>query len=143
MPRAIVRGGTNAGRGCRGRPLAETRLEYCHASVELPQLHAPGARCAGGRAVELASPARPPQAGPCAALPRWQHRAVIAVTGYGQHIAGQIGGCVRGRFIAVGIDSAMQASAPWLAVAALKALADHDAIPMPCVDTALRRYALL
>lgn len=67
---------------------------------------------------------------------------VIAVTGYGQHIAGQIGGYVRGRFIAVGADSATEASAPWLAVMALKALADDGALPMPCVDYALRRYAL-
>ena len=48
---------------------------------------------------------------------------VIAVTGYGQHIAGQIGGHVRGRFIAVGADTRMETSAPWLAVTALKALA--------------------
>jgi hypothetical protein len=68
---------------------------------------------------------------------------VIAVTGYGQHIAGQIGGYVRGRFIAVGADAGMAVSAPWLAVTALKALADDGALPMQFVDDALRRYALL
>lgn len=68
---------------------------------------------------------------------------VIAVTGYGQHIAGQIGGCVRGRFIAVGADTRMETSAPWLAVTALKALADDGALPVQFVDYALRRYALL
>ena len=68
---------------------------------------------------------------------------VIAVTGYGQHIAGQIGGHVRGRFIAVGADTRMETSAPWLAVTALKALADDGALPLPFVEYALRRYALL
>jgi len=68
---------------------------------------------------------------------------VIAVTGYGQHIAGQIGGYVRGRFIAVGADTRMETSAPWLAVTALKALADDGALPRQFVDYALRRYALL
>lgn len=68
---------------------------------------------------------------------------VIAVTGYGQHIAGQIGGYVRGRFIAVGADAMMEVSAPWLAVTALKALADDGALPVPFVEYALRRYALL
>lgn len=67
---------------------------------------------------------------------------VIAVTGYGQHIAGQIGGHVRGRFISVGADAMMEVSAPWLAVTALKALADDGALPVPFVDDALRRYAL-
>lgn len=68
---------------------------------------------------------------------------VIAVTGYGQHIAGQIGGHVCGRFIAVGADTRMETSAPWLAVTALKALADDGALPLPFVEYALRRYALL
>ena len=68
---------------------------------------------------------------------------VIAVTGYGQHIAGQIGGYVRGRFIAVGADAMMEVSAPWLAVTALKALADDGALPLQFVEYALRRYALL
>ncbi len=68
---------------------------------------------------------------------------VIAVTGYGQHIAGQIGGYVRGRFIAVGADTRMETSAPWLAVTALKALADDGALPLQFVEYALRRYALL
>ena len=67
---------------------------------------------------------------------------VIAVTGYGQHIAGQIGGHVRGRFIAVGADTRMETSAPWLAVTALKALADDGALPLQFVEYALRRYAL-
>lgn len=86
------------------------------------------------------------------AVPRLAHVArcldgnsapVIAVTGYGQHIAGQIGGHVHGRFIAVGADSRMETSAPWLAVIALKALADDGALPLQFVDYALRRYALL
>lgn len=68
---------------------------------------------------------------------------VIAVTGYGQHIAGQIGGHVSGRFIAVGADAMMEVSAPWLAVTALKALADDGALPLQFVEYALRRYALL
>ena len=68
---------------------------------------------------------------------------VIAVTGYGQHIAGQIGGYVRGRFIAVGADAMMEVSAPCLAVTALKALADDGALPLQFVEYALRRYALL
>ena len=68
---------------------------------------------------------------------------VIAVTGYGQHIAGQIGGHVRGGFIAVGADARMETSAPWLAVTALKALADDGALPLQFVEYALRRYALL
>ena len=68
---------------------------------------------------------------------------VIAVTGYGQHIAGQIGGHVRGRFIAVGADTRMETSAPWLAVTTLKALADDGALPLQFVEYALRRYALL
>ena len=68
---------------------------------------------------------------------------VVAVTGYGQHIAGQIGGHVRGRFIAVGADTRMETSAPWLAVTALKALADDGALPLQFVEYALRRYALL
>ncbi|WP_035819734.1 transketolase-like TK C-terminal-containing protein [Janthinobacterium sp. RA13] len=68
---------------------------------------------------------------------------VIAVTGYGQHIAGQIGGHVRGRFIAVGADAMMEVSAPWLAVTALKALADDGALPLQFVEYALRRYALV
>lgn len=68
---------------------------------------------------------------------------VIAVTGYRQHIAGQIGGYVRGRFIAVGADTRMETSAPWLAVTALKALADDGALPLQFVNYALRRYALL
>lgn len=67
---------------------------------------------------------------------------LIAVTGYGQHIAGQIGGYVRGRFIAVGADTRMETSAPWLAVTALKALADDGALPLQFVEYALRRYAL-
>jgi hypothetical protein len=68
---------------------------------------------------------------------------VIAVTGYGQHIAGQIGGHVRGRVIAIGADTRMETSAPWLAVTALKALADDGALPLQFVEYALRRYALL
>ncbi|NHZ44413.1 transketolase-like TK C-terminal-containing protein [Massilia aquatica] len=67
---------------------------------------------------------------------------VIAVTGYAQHIAGQIGGFVRGRFSAVGADTAMDISAPWIAVTALKALVDDGALPAPFVQYALRRYAL-
>ncbi|WP_198043898.1 transketolase-like TK C-terminal-containing protein [Janthinobacterium sp. 1_2014MBL_MicDiv] len=68
---------------------------------------------------------------------------VIAVTAYGQHIAGQIGAYVRGRFLAIGADTRMETSAPWLAVTALKALADDGALPVQLVDDALRRYALL
>ena len=68
---------------------------------------------------------------------------VIAVTGYGQHIAGQIGGHVRGRVIAIGADTSMETSAPWLVVTALKALADDGALPVQFVEYALRRYALL
>jgi hypothetical protein len=68
---------------------------------------------------------------------------VIAVTAYGQHIAGQIGGFVRGRFIAIGADSPLAPGAPWLAVTALKALADDGVLARTCIGDALRRYALL
>ena len=43
--------------------------------------------------------------------------------------------------IAVGADSAMDASLPWLAVKASTALAGDGALPVQFVDEALRRQA--
>lgn len=72
---------------------------------------------------------------------------VLAVTGYGQHIAEQIGGFVSARFVALGADSLEQAkgfpSAPWIVAAALKALGDEGILPMRQATEALKRYALV
>jgi pyruvate dehydrogenase E1 component len=71
---------------------------------------------------------------------------VLAITGYGQHIADQIGAFVRARFVALGADSHRQTngfpSAQWIVAAALKALGDEGALPMRYAEEALKRYAL-
>ncbi|TWC62129.1 pyruvate dehydrogenase [Herbaspirillum sp. SJZ099] len=71
---------------------------------------------------------------------------VLAITGYGQHIADQIGGFICARFVAMGADSGRDAngfpSAQWIVAAALKALGDEHALPMRYAEEALRRYAL-
>lgn len=72
---------------------------------------------------------------------------VLAVTGYGQYIAEQIGGFVSARFVALGADSLPEASrfpsAPWIVAAALKALGDEGLLPMRQATEALKRYALV
>lgn len=79
---------------------------------------------------------------------------VLAVTAYGQHIAGQIGGHVRARFVAIGAGmpgmmgiagiagSECGDDAQWLAVAALKALADDGRLARACLQLAVQRYGL-
>lgn len=71
---------------------------------------------------------------------------VLAVTGYGQHIADQIGGFVSARFAALGADSHRETtgspSVQWIVAAALKALGDEGLLPMRQAQEALKRYAL-
>ncbi|MFJ1302824.1 transketolase-like TK C-terminal-containing protein [Pseudomonadota bacterium AL_CKDN230030165-1A_HGKHYDSX7] len=71
---------------------------------------------------------------------------VLAVTGYGQHIADQISGFVPARFVALGADSHRETRgfpcAQWIVVAALKTLGDEGFLPMRRAEEALRRYAL-
>lgn len=70
----------------------------------------------------------------------------LAVTGYGQHIAQQIGGFVPARFIALGADSHQAASGlrgvQWMVAAAIKALCDEGRLPTRRAGEALKRYAL-
>lgn len=69
---------------------------------------------------------------------------VIAVTGYPQPIVDQLAGHMDVRFVALGAGS-VEASAPsryWIAVLALKALADDGRINAEQVETALHRYHL-
>ncbi|SAI65366.1 pyruvate dehydrogenase subunit E1 [Bordetella ansorpii] len=72
---------------------------------------------------------------------------VLAVTGYGQHVAEQIGGFVPARFIALGADSHRAANGPrgvhWIVAAALKALCDEGSLPTRRAEEALKRYALV
>ncbi|UTY57061.1 pyruvate dehydrogenase [Massilia sp. erpn] len=72
---------------------------------------------------------------------------VLAVTGYAQNIASQIGGFVPARFVALGADShrwgAGTASAQWIAAMALKALGDEGTIPLCRAEEALKRYRLV
>lgn len=71
---------------------------------------------------------------------------VLAVTGYGQHIADQIGSFVSAPFVALGADSLRETngfpSAQWIVVAALKALGDEGTLSMRQAGEALKRYAL-
>jgi len=105
-----------------------TRLARDGQAAEVWSLHHPGAtprqahvqRCLGGSAAPT-----------------------IAVTGYAQHIAGQIGGFVRGNFKAIGADSHSELCADWLVVLALKALADENSISVQSVEQALQRYSLV
>ena len=61
---------------------------------------------------------------------------VVAVSGYGRQIAGQIGGHLRARVVALDFD----ADASWMAIAALKALADQGSFELRRLEQALRRY---
>lgn len=71
---------------------------------------------------------------------------VLAVTGYGQHIADQISGFVPARFVALGADSQRETSGfpspQWIVAAALKALGDEGFLPMRQAEESLKRYAL-
>ena len=61
---------------------------------------------------------------------------VVAVSGYGRQIAGQIGGHLRARLIALDHD----ADASWMAIAALRALADEGSFDIRRLEQALRQY---
>lgn len=71
---------------------------------------------------------------------------VLAVTGYAQNIASQIGGFAPARFVALGADShplrAGTAGVQWIATLALKALGDEGIIPLERAEEALARYRL-
>jgi pyruvate dehydrogenase complex dehydrogenase (E1) component len=69
---------------------------------------------------------------------------VIAVTGYPQAVVDQLAAYVDARFVALGAGS-VQAAAPnryWIAVLALKALADEGHLDTHRVESALQRYHL-
>ncbi|WP_300635483.1 pyruvate dehydrogenase [Pseudomonas sp.] len=69
---------------------------------------------------------------------------VIAVTGYPQAVVDQLAAHVHTRFVALGAGS-VQAAAPnryWIAVLALKALADEGQLDTQSVEIALQRYYL-
>jgi pyruvate dehydrogenase E1 component len=69
---------------------------------------------------------------------------VVAVTGYPQPIVDQLAGYVDARFVALGAGS-VETSPPsryWVAVLALKALADDGRIEVEQVEAALHRYHL-
>ncbi len=77
---------------------------------------------------------------------------VIALTGYGAAIAQQIGPYLADRFIALGVEAGVRTSQDagavdardprWIAVIALKALADEKMLPAGVVADAMRRYRL-
>ncbi|WP_256078529.1 pyruvate dehydrogenase [Massilia sp. YIM B04103] len=71
---------------------------------------------------------------------------VVAVTGYAQNIASQIGGFVPARFVALGADAyplyGSTVSAQWIAAMTLKALGDDGTIPLGRAEEALERYRL-
>lgn len=72
------------------------------------------------------------------------HSPVIAVTGYPQSIIDPLAAHVDARFVALGAGS-VQPTAPdryWIAVLALKALADEGRIEVRQVERALQQYAL-
>ena len=72
------------------------------------------------------------------------HSPVIAVTGYPQSIVDPLAAHVDARFVALGAGS-VQPTAPdryWIAVLALKALADEGRIEVRQVERALQQYAL-
>ncbi|AZF38159.1 Pyruvate dehydrogenase E1 component [Pseudomonas sp. R4-39-08] len=69
---------------------------------------------------------------------------VVAVTGYPQAVVDQLAAHVDTRFVALGAGS-VQAAAPnryWIAVLALKALADEGHLDTQRVENALQRYHL-
>lgn len=77
---------------------------------------------------------------------------IIAVTGYAQHVADQIGAHITSRFVALGADSITSLSARpalgktvgdrWIVTLALRALAQDGKIPQAFVGQAMRRYLL-
>jgi hypothetical protein len=72
---------------------------------------------------------------------------VVAVTGYAQHVADQIGAHIKSRFVALGADSAETPTrkAPdkhWIVMLALQALAQEGVIPQALVEQAMRHYLL-
>ena len=71
---------------------------------------------------------------------------IIAVTGYGQHVARQIGEFVPARFVALGSDSNAGSNgspeAEWIVAVTIKALADDGLVPAQWTREALQRYAL-
>lgn len=72
---------------------------------------------------------------------------VIAVTGYAKHIAEQIAPFAKARFVALGATprrdstNADAPSAQWIAVTALKALADDGVLSTQTLEAALNAYA--
>ncbi|MBF4559981.1 pyruvate dehydrogenase [Pseudomonas sp. p50] len=72
---------------------------------------------------------------------------VVAVTGYAQHVADQIGGHIQSRFVAIGADSTDRSSGisvdkRWIVALALRALAQEGVIAQACVEQAMERYLL-
>ncbi|MCF4997219.1 pyruvate dehydrogenase [Pseudomonas syringae] len=76
---------------------------------------------------------------------------VIAVTGYAQHVADQIGGHLSCRFVALGADSISSLAARpvsgtinehWIVTLALRALAEDGILSPALVEQAMRRYLL-
>ncbi|MCP1454287.1 transketolase-like TK C-terminal-containing protein [Pseudomonas kilonensis] len=71
---------------------------------------------------------------------------VVAVTGYAQHVADQIGAHVTSSFVALGADStgvsAQVVDKHWIVVLALQALAQEGVIEQACVKRAMSRYLL-
>ncbi|MHC8407629.1 MULTISPECIES: transketolase-like TK C-terminal-containing protein [unclassified Pseudomonas] len=72
---------------------------------------------------------------------------VVAVTGYGRHVADQIGAHITSRFVTLGADSPEATldttlDKRWIVVLALRALADDGRIAQTCVSEAMNRYLL-
>lgn len=71
---------------------------------------------------------------------------VVAVTGYAQHVASQIGGFIPARFVSIGADSHQasrgSANTQWITAITLKALGDEGAIPLRRAEEALKKYEL-
>ncbi len=77
---------------------------------------------------------------------------VVAVTGYAQHVAEQIGAHLNSRFVALGADSigslptrpisSKTVDKRWIATLALRALAQDGKVPQEYVKQAMRRYLL-
>ena len=72
---------------------------------------------------------------------------VVAVTGYAQRVADQIGGHIQSRFVAIGADSTDRSSGisvdkRWIVALALRALAQEGVITQACVEQAMERYLL-
>lgn len=72
---------------------------------------------------------------------------VVAVTGYGRHVADQIGAHITSRFVTLGADSTETAldtrlDKHWIVVLALRALADDGRIAQTCVSEAMSLYSL-